>query len=123
MLTKKLPSDFLNVDAGVDAQTRMTYATLTASSDGTVAVSPTGAVAVLAASSPRAGDSLAFVPYRKWTVEEDAKLTEVIMNCGSKDWILVAAMAPGQTNYQCRQRWRVSLDPTSDQTTVHNKGK
>jgi hypothetical protein len=114
VLTKKLPSDFLNVDAGVDAQTRMTYATLTASSDGTVAVSPTGAVAVLAASSPRAGDSLAFVPYRKWTVDEDAKLTDAVKEHGANDWVRVAAMVPGRRNTQCRKRWLDSLDLLSE---------
>jgi myb proto-oncogene protein len=42
----------------------------------------------------------------KWTVAEDAKLTEAVTEFGN-DWVRVAALVPGRTNARCRQ----SLDP------------
>jgi myb proto-oncogene protein len=46
----------------------------------------------------------------KWTVEEDAKLTEAVEELGT-NWARVAAMVPSRTNTQCRYRWVESLDP------------
>jgi myb proto-oncogene protein len=46
----------------------------------------------------------------KWTVEEDTKLTVTVKELG-KDWAAVAAMVPGRTNVECRQRWANNLDP------------
>jgi hypothetical protein len=46
----------------------------------------------------------------KWTPAEDAKLTEAVKK-HDNDWVAVAAMVPGRTNKQCRQRWALSLDP------------
>jgi hypothetical protein len=40
----------------------------------------------------------------KWTVEEDAKLTEAVTEFGY-DWVQVAALVPGRTNGKCCQRW------------------
>jgi myb proto-oncogene protein len=51
----------------------------------------------------------------KWTMEEDAKLTEAVKKQG-KEWVAVAAVVPGRTNHQCRQRWLRSLDPNIDRT-------
>jgi myb proto-oncogene protein len=51
----------------------------------------------------------------KMTPEEDAKLIEAVMEHG-KDWVRVAAMLPGRTNGQCRQRWAARLNPTVDRT-------
>jgi hypothetical protein len=59
---------------------------------------------------------------RGWTPEEDAKLTNAVTKyCkNSKDgnnWVQVAAMVPGRTNYQCRRRWGEHLDPTVHEPT------
>jgi myb proto-oncogene protein len=47
---------------------------------------------------------------RKWTAEEDAKLTDAVTELG-KDWVQAAAMVPGRTTTQCRNRWVECLDP------------
>jgi hypothetical protein len=47
----------------------------------------------------------------KWTVEEDAKLAEAVKKYGDNNWVAVAALVPGRTDKQCRQRWVDSLDP------------
>jgi hypothetical protein len=63
-----------------------------------------------AASLPSAATSRA--PRRRWKPEEDAKLIEAVQKLGKK-WFAVAAMVPGRTNEQCRQRWAQTLDPTN----------
>jgi hypothetical protein len=103
-----------DTDTFVDAQTTHTVAT--ASPDDTVAVAPKDAVAVVATSLPRA--SLVYLPYHKWTAEEDAKLTKAVTELG-KCWLLVAGRIPGRKNEQCRKRWKTSLDPTIDRKTLH----
>jgi hypothetical protein len=40
----------------------------------------------------------------KWTEEDDAKLTEAVTKLGARDWIAVAALVPGRTNMQCRNK-------------------
>jgi hypothetical protein len=52
----------------------------------------------------------------KWTTEEDAKLNDDV-----KDWVAVAALVPGRTKPQCRQRLDEILDPTIKGTTPLNK--
>jgi hypothetical protein len=47
----------------------------------------------------------------KWSTVEDAKLTEAVQKLGKYCWVAVAAMVPGRTEIQCRQRWVNSLDP------------
>jgi hypothetical protein len=47
----------------------------------------------------------------KWTVEEDAKLTDAVTKHGAGNWAAVAALVPGRTNKQCRKRWVESLNP------------
>jgi hypothetical protein len=46
----------------------------------------------------------------KWTVEEDAPLTEAVWKHGN-NWAEVAVMVPGRTKNQCRRGWVDSLDP------------
>jgi hypothetical protein len=63
-----------------------------------------------AASLPR---TVAFrAPRRRWTPEEDAKLTEAVQNLG-KTWLAVAVLVPGRTDRQCRLRWVQTLDPVN----------
>jgi hypothetical protein len=55
-----------------------------------------------------------------WTPEEDVKLTGAVTNSRKKkwgkeyktDWVAVAALIPGRTKRQCRNRWRSALDPS-----------
>jgi hypothetical protein len=49
----------------------------------------------------------------RWTAEEDAKLMDAVTTYG-KDWDAVTALVPGRRNFQCRQRWARSLDPSLD---------
>jgi cytochrome c551/c552 len=48
----------------------------------------------------------------KWKGEEDAKLTEAVTKYGN-NWVAVAAMVPGRTNVQCRERWTNTVDPAN----------
>jgi myb proto-oncogene protein len=62
---------------------------------------------------------------RRWTLEEDAKLTSAVANTRKKkwgsdyktDWATVAALVPGRTARQCKQKWKDGLDPSIDRTT------
>jgi hypothetical protein len=48
----------------------------------------------------------------KWTVEEDAQLMDAVQkHGGNNNWVPVAALVPGRTDKQCRQRWSKTLDP------------
>jgi hypothetical protein len=62
--------------------------------------------------------------HRRWTPEEDAKLTSALTNpCKKKrgkeyktDWVAIATLVPGRTTNQCWHRWRDSLEPRADPT-------
>jgi myb proto-oncogene protein len=41
----------------------------------------------------------------KWTVEEDAKLTDAVKEHGVNNWVAVGALVPGRTKRQCGYRW------------------
>jgi hypothetical protein len=47
----------------------------------------------------------------KWITEEDAKLIEAVKKHGDNHWVAAAALVPGRTNTQCRQRWHYTLKP------------
>jgi hypothetical protein len=47
----------------------------------------------------------------KWTVKEDAKLTDVAKEHGDNNWVAVVALVPGRTSANCRQRWAKCLNP------------
>jgi hypothetical protein len=49
---------------------------------------------------------------RHWNVEEDTKLIEAVKKHGKK-WLAVAAMVPGRTDKQCRNRWTQVIDPVA----------
>jgi hypothetical protein len=40
--------------------------------------------------------------FSKWTLEEDAKLTEGVTELSNSDRVQVAALVPARTNTQCR---------------------
>jgi myb proto-oncogene protein len=75
---------------------------------------------------PNAGATQAF---RRWTLEEDAKLTRAVTNTSKKkwgkeyktDWAAAAALIPGRTSKQCWNRWH-TLDPSIDRASGR-KGK
>jgi hypothetical protein len=46
---------------------------------------------------------------RTWEGEEETKLTVAFKEHGKK-WVAVAAMFPGRTNLQCRERWTMDQD-------------
>jgi hypothetical protein len=75
----------------------------------TVDVALTDALAA-AASLPSAGASRTRATQLKWNPEEDAKLLEAVEEFGQV-WVAVAALFPGRTNTQCRQRWVNHLNP------------
>jgi uncharacterized protein (DUF2237 family) len=66
---------------------------------------------------------------RRWTPEEDAKLTSAVTKTPKKkygkelhiDWVTIAVLVPGRTKLQCRHRWHDTLvvsniDPTTART-------
>jgi myb proto-oncogene protein len=59
----------------------------------------------------------------KWTAEEDAKLTVAVTSHGN-DWVRIAALVPGRTNIQCRDRWVTikPLDPDRSTMPAMTKG-
>jgi hypothetical protein len=75
----------------------------------TVDVALTDALAA-AASLPSARASRTRATHLKWNPEEDAKLLEAVEEFGQV-WVAVAALFPGRTNTQCRQRWVNHLNP------------
>jgi hypothetical protein len=67
---------------------------------------------------------------RRWTSEEDAKLTSAVANTSKTkrsgeykiSWAAVAALVPSRTNVQCWHRWNKVLDPSIDQTPTGRTG-
>ena len=51
--------------------------------------------------------------YKKsmWTEGEDEQLRRAIKEVGFNNWSVVAAMVPGRTGKQCRERWFGMLSP------------
>jgi hypothetical protein len=48
----------------------------------------------------------------KWAEDEDRKLKDAVQTHGDRDWVAVAALVPGRTKGQCRQRWHNALNPS-----------
>ena len=48
---------------------------------------------------------------REWGEDEDINLKAVVKTHDGKNWDKIAALVPGRTHDQCRQRWRRHLDP------------
>lgn len=47
----------------------------------------------------------------KWSADEDKLLISAVKIFGTTSWIQVAAMVPGRTGKQCRERWIGQLSP------------
>jgi hypothetical protein len=64
--------------------------------------------------------------HRRWTPEEDTKLTSAVTKTRKKkwgkelriDWKAIAVLVPGRTKQQCRSRWHDSLVSDIDTTTT-----
>jgi hypothetical protein len=50
----------------------------------------------------------------KWTADEDSKLKDAVQTHSGKNWGAIAALVPGRTKVQCRDRWHQVLDPNID---------
>jgi hypothetical protein len=69
-------------------------------------------------------------PPRRWSLEDDTKLTSAVKTtCKKKhhgeyrtDWAAVAALVPGRRKQQCKYRWHVALASKSDETSVRIMG-
>jgi hypothetical protein len=60
---------------------------------------------------------------RRWTPEEDEKLTSAFTNTpknkwGTNNWTAVAALLSGRTGNQCSRRWHHALDPSIGRATA-----
>jgi hypothetical protein len=68
---------------------------------------------------------------RRWTPEEDAKLTSAVAKTKKKwrgkeqitDWVAIAALVPDRTLLPCRNRWLDVLDPSIDSVNERTLGK
>jgi hypothetical protein len=54
----------------------------------------------------------------KWTADEEKKLKDAAQTHGGKNWAAIAALIPGRTLLQCRNRWHNILDTNIDPTTA-----
>jgi hypothetical protein len=45
-----------------------------------------------------------------WKEDEDIKLKDAVQKHGDKNWVVIAALVPGRTKKQCRNRWHNVLD-------------
>jgi hypothetical protein len=50
----------------------------------------------------------------KWTAVEDSKLKDAVQTHDGQIWDAIAALMPGRTRIQCRNRWKYALDPNTD---------
>jgi hypothetical protein len=67
---------------------------------------------------------------RRWTPEEDAKLTSAVTKTPKKkygkelniDWVTIAVLVPGRTKLQCRHRWHDTLVVSNIDATAQHFG-
>jgi hypothetical protein len=48
----------------------------------------------------------------KWTADEDSKLKDSVKTHSGKNWGAIAALVPGRTKMQCKNRWHNTLNPS-----------
>jgi hypothetical protein len=100
-----------------------------ASGDGTVAGLPAAAGIPAAATDADARTNLtATITARKsrcckWTLQENTTLTRAVQTHGSNNWTTIAALVPGRTKNQCKDRWHHSLNSTGTDQTPGHAGK
>jgi hypothetical protein len=52
-----------------------------------------------------------------WSADEDSKLKDSVQMHDGKNWKEIAALVPGRTKEQCKNRWHNVLDPSIDRAT------
>ena len=57
-------------------------------------------------------DDGGFPGRRRWTRDEDARLTEAVTSLGTASWAMVASYVGTRRDWQCRERWQHHLDPS-----------
>jgi hypothetical protein len=58
----------------------------------------------------------------KWTTQEDGTLIDAVKKYkNGEDWTAIAALIPGRTRKQCRQRWFKQVEPSSRTTKIQSK--
>jgi hypothetical protein len=62
------------------------------------------------------GISMTPVQKGKWGEEEDRRLQNSVRIHGGKDWAAIAALVPGRTKSQCRNRWHGVCHPSIDRS-------
>jgi hypothetical protein len=71
-------------------------------------------------------------PKKKWTPEEDHRLQSAVARFGSDNWQRIAAVIPGRSGKQCRERWighvspevvRQDWSPEEDLVLVQKQGE
>jgi hypothetical protein len=50
----------------------------------------------------------------KFTLAEDTRLTEIVQECGCKNWPIVAGKISDRNARQCRERWMNYINPVLD---------
>jgi hypothetical protein len=53
----------------------------------------------------------------KWTIEEDVMLKDAVQTHGGKNWSAIAALVPGRTTRQCKNRWHTISDTNIDRAS------
>jgi myb proto-oncogene protein len=53
--------------------------------------------------------------------DEDSKLKDAVQTHGVNDWKEIAALVPGRTKEQCRDRWNNTLDPRIDRANERTR--
>ncbi|KAK3811919.1 MAG: hypothetical protein J3Q66DRAFT_348838 [Benniella sp.] len=51
------------------------------------------------------------IQHSKWTTEEDEGLVKAVQRFGRKNWVGVAQLVPGKSNWECQMRWSQLHDP------------
>lgn len=59
---------------------------------------------------PEFGDN-GDVVKNKWTISEDHNLNELVKYYGTNEWVIIATHMPNRNSRQCRERWKIRLNP------------
>ena len=53
---------------------------------------------------------------KRFTDDDDAKLTKLVQELGPRQWIAIAEQMGNKTSQQCKLRWTQYIDPKINQT-------
>jgi hypothetical protein len=54
----------------------------------------------------------------KFTQAEDTRLTEIVKQCGCRNWAIIAGKMPDRNARQCRERWVNYINPVLERTAL-----